>query len=109
MPQQTQLITLRLSLTDAQAGVDAAKFKLARLAETYVRTVLGCPEGEIVVEKGFATSHTRFLVETIKVMKEGIYISGPLVKKCGELGVPVIGTFVDDPYFEVCLSNRLPR
>lgn len=109
MALENTMVTLKLALSDAQSGVDAAKFKLAQLAEIYVRTVLGCPDGEIVVEKGYASSHIRFLVETIKVMKEGIYISGPLIKKCGELGVPTIGTFVDDPYFEVCLSNRLPR
>ena len=92
----------------AVSNVAAAEQELDRVLDLYVRSVLGCPKGEIVVE--MPTNGRRFLVEKIHHPRaEHIYISGRIVKKDGELGLPMLGTFVDSPRFECCLSNRLPR
>jgi hypothetical protein len=103
------LETLKQKIGQSVTSIAAAKVDLGTLLEHYVRTVLSCPEGEIVVE--MPSNGRRFIVEKIHHpdIVGSIYISGQMVKKDGSLGQPTLGTFVDSPWVEVCLSNRLPR
>lgn len=100
---------LKQQLGDAIAASDHAIAVVDALVEQYVRTVLSCPEGEIVIET--PRNGRRFLVDKISRpdYAGSIYLSGPLVKRDGSLGLPNIGTYLDSPWFECCLSNRLPR
>lgn len=103
------LKALQQQISEAITASNDAAARIDTLVERYVRMVLNCPEGEIVVE--MPRDGRRFLVDKIHRpdMVGSIYISGRMVKKDGSLGMPNIGTFVDSPWFECCLSNRLPR
>lgn len=100
---------LKQQLIEAIGVAHHANEVVESLVEQYVRSVLNCPEGEIVIET--PRNGRRFLVDKISRPDTAgsIYLSGPLVKKDGSLGLPNIGTYLDSPWFECCLSNRLPR
>lgn len=100
---------LQQQITEAISLANIASKVVDNLVEQYVRTVLNCPEGEIVVET--PRTGRRFLVDKFERPSENfsVYISGQMIKDDGSIGPQNIGTFVDSPWFECCLSNRLPR
>ena len=100
---------LQQQITEAITLANITSKTVDNLVELYVRTILGCHEGEIVVET--PRTGRRFLVDKFERPSEdfSVYISGQMIKDDGTVGPQNIGTFVDSPWFECCLSNRLPR
>ena len=96
---------LKQQLTDAIVASDHANATVDTLVEQYVRTVLSCPEGEIVIET--PRNGRRFLVDKISRpdMAGSIYLSDQMIcHKCG-----LVWDISDPEPPECCLSNRLPR